>query len=183
MPGRAAAVPLATSGLESPDLSTRLGKHRVRPTSPLTMIWKEISAFGAFGLLGLMVDIGLFNLLFDYGQVVAKCVSTTTAMAVTFLGNRYVSFSHRAGSRAPIRGQLVVFVTVNLVVLLLSVAVLLLFEYPLLFKDDKLVMNGVNLATIAAGTVLRFWAYKRFVFTAETTQKVGDRRAAVQHMR
>jgi hypothetical protein len=39
-----------------------------------------------------------------------------------------------------------------------------LFAYPLGYKHDHWVMNLVNLATIALGTVFRFWAYKRFVF-------------------
>jgi putative flippase GtrA len=131
-------------------------------TASIRMVVKEVGAFGIFGVLGLIVDLSVFNLLFDSGQVVAKCTSTTAAMVVTYFGNRYVSFSHRAQSK--VNREAATFVLVNLAALAMGVAVLALFEYPLHLKGDHLVMNIVNLATIGAGTAFRFWAYKRFVF-------------------
>ena len=51
-----------------------------------------------------------------------------------------------------------------MIVLIISELVLGLFAYPLNQRHDHIVMNLVNLATLALGTVFRFWAYKRFVF-------------------
>ena len=125
---------------------------------------KEITAFGLVGAVNFFIDIGLFNLLLhrDVGVLTAKVVSTTVATTLAYFGNRHLSFSHRA--RTGIGREATVFFAINLIVLLGSLAVLGLFAYPLGFKFDKLVMNLVNLATIALGTVVRFDAYKRFVF-------------------
>jgi putative flippase GtrA len=123
---------------------------------------KEIAAFGVVGAIGFAIDLSLFNLFFHDGQIVAKCISTTVAVIVTYVGNRYFSFSHRA--RTSIARETSLFFGINVLTLIFSLAVIGLFEYPLGFKSDRLVMNLANLATIAIGTLFRFWAYKRFVF-------------------
>ena len=126
------------------------------------ILLKEVTAFGLVGAVGFTLDIGLFNLFFHDGQIVAKCISTTVATIVTYFGNRYFSFSHRA--RSGIGRETSVFFGINVITLLFSLAVIGVFEYPLGFKHHLLVMNLVNLATIGVGTLFRFWSYKRFVF-------------------
>jgi len=126
------------------------------------ILLKEVSAFGLVGAIGFVVDFGLFNYFFHDGQIVAKCISTTVAVAVTYVGNRYFSFSHRA--RTGIARETSIFLGINVMTLLFSLAVIGLFEYPFGFKSDRFVMNMANLLTIAIGTLFRFWAYKRFVF-------------------
>jgi putative flippase GtrA len=123
---------------------------------------KEIGAFGLVGAIGFLVDLGLFNLFFDDGQIVAKTISTTVATCVTYVGNRYWSFSHRA--RSKLGREAGFFFLINLIALVGSLVVIGIFSYPLHFKHHLLVMNLVNLFTIGMGTVFRFWAYKRFVF-------------------
>jgi len=123
---------------------------------------KEITAFGLVGAVGFMVDLGLFNLFFGDGQIVAKTISTTVATCVTYVGNRYLSFSHRA--RSTLGREAGFFFLINLIALLASLVVIGIFSYPLHFKHHLLVMNLVNLFTIGMGTVFRFWAYKRYVF-------------------
>jgi putative flippase GtrA len=128
------------------------------------VLLKEVTAFGAVGAFCLVLDLGVFNLLLhmDVGVLTAKCISTIVATTVAYLGNRHLSFSHRA--RTGLARETSYFFAINIVVLLFSELILGLFAYPLGFKYDHLVMNIVNLATIACGTVFRFWAYKRFVF-------------------
>jgi len=123
---------------------------------------KEIAAFGFVGALGFAIDLGLFNLFFSDGQIIAKTISTTVATAVTYLGNRYWSFSHRARSR--LRREAGFFFLINLIALLGSLVIIGIFSYPLHFKHHLFVMNLVNLFTIGLGTIFRFWAYKRYVF-------------------
>ncbi len=123
---------------------------------------KEIAAFGVVGAIGFVIDLTLFNLFFHDGQIVAKCISTTAAVVVTYVGNRYFSFSHRA--RTSIARETSLFFGINVTTLIFSLAMIGLFEYPFDYKSDRLVMNLVNLATIAIGTLFRFWSYKRFVF-------------------
>jgi putative flippase GtrA len=126
------------------------------------ILLKEVAAFGLVGAIGFVIDVGLFNLFFHDGQIVAKCISTTVATVVTYFGNRYLSFSHRA--RSGIGRETSVFFGINVVTLLFSLAVIGIFEYPLGFKHHLVVMNLANVGTIAIGTLFRFWSYKRFVF-------------------
>ena len=123
---------------------------------------KEITAFGFVGIVSLVIDLGLYNLLAHHGWLKAKCVSTIVATIFAYFGNRYLSFSHRA--RTSIGRETSFFFGINLVVLVISELILGLFAYPLNQRNDHLVMNVINLVTIGLGTVFRFWAYKRFVF-------------------
>jgi putative flippase GtrA len=131
---------------------------------PWRILLKEITAFGAVGALCLILDLGLFNLLLhqDIGVLTAKCISTGVATTVAYLGNRHLSFSHRA--RTGLARETSYFFAINIVALIGAELALALFAYPLGFKYDHLIMNLVNLATIALGTIFRFWSYKRFVF-------------------
>jgi putative flippase GtrA len=126
------------------------------------ILLKEIAAFGLVGIVSLVIDLSLYNVLAPHGWLKAKCVSTLVATVFAYVGNRHLSFSHRA--RTSIGRETSFFFGINLVVLVFSELVLALFVYPLDQRDDHLVMNVVNLLTIALGTVFRFWAYKRFVF-------------------
>jgi putative flippase GtrA len=123
---------------------------------------KEIAAFGVVGAIGLVIDLGLFNLLFSIGSIKASAISTTVATVVTYFGNRYLSFSHRA--RSSLRREAGFFFAINLVALIFQLVVTAIFAHPLGYQSDKLVMNVVKLFTIGMGTIFRFWAYKRFVF-------------------
>ena len=123
---------------------------------------KEITAFGAVGAVGFVVDLALFNFFFDQGQIVAKSISTSVATGVTYVGNRNLSFSHRA--RSKLAREASYFFLINLIALLGALIIIGIFSYPLHFKHDVLVMNVVNVFTIGLGTIFRFWAYKRFVF-------------------
>lgn len=126
------------------------------------VLLKELSAFGLVGTLGFTVDEVLFNVFFHDGQIIAKTISTTAATVVTYVGNRYFSFSHRA--RSGIRRETTIFFGINLIVLVLSLLILGFCEYPLHLKHHRLAMNLVNIGTIGLGTIFRFWSYKRFVF-------------------
>jgi putative flippase GtrA len=136
------------------------------------ILLKEVAAFGLVGAVGFVIDVGLFNVFFDRGQIVAKCISTIAATAVTYFGNRYFSFSHRA--RTGIGRETSIFLGINVIALGFSLAIIGLFEYPLHFKHHLLVMNLVNIATIGVGTIFRFWAYKRFVFLHPDRVHVRD---------
>ena len=141
---------------------SRVAALRQTVRSSWRILLKEIVAFGVVGAVGFVVDVGLFNVFFHDGQVVAKTISTGCATVVTYVGNRFFSFSHRA--RTGIGRETSIFFGINLFVLALSLAVIAVFEYPFHLKHHLFAMNVVNIATIALGTGFRFWAYKRFVF-------------------
>jgi putative flippase GtrA len=141
---------------------SRSGSLRDHVRSSWRILLKEVTAFGAIGLISLVIDLGLFNLLYHHGTLKAKCVSTVAATTFAYFGNRYLSFSHRA--RTSLGRETMFFFGINLIVLIISELILALFAYPFNQRNDHVVMNVVNLATIGVGTIFRFWGYKRFVF-------------------
>jgi putative flippase GtrA len=149
---------------ESTELS-RLATLRATVRSSWRILLKEIAAFGAVGAVGLVVDLGIFTYLTHtehLGALKSKAVSTVVATLVTYIGNRYLSFSHRA--RSSIGRETSFFFAINLIVLGLSEGILAIFVYPLHFAHTSKTVSLVNVATIGLGTLIRFWAYKRFVF-------------------
>src|SRR5579859_2309836 len=155
---------MALPVMSDPTMSavTRVEALRQHVRSSWRILLKEIAAFGVVGAVGFAIDVMLFNVFFHDGQVVAKTISTLTATAVTYFGNRHFSFSHRA--RTGIGRETSIFLGINVIALLVSLVIIAIFEYPLHFKHHVLAMNIVNIGTIAIGTLFRFWSYKRFVF-------------------
>lgn len=141
----------------------RLGS---RMSAPMRLLMKEIAAFGLIGIVNLILDTVLFNVLLSsnlgLGPNKASLISTCVTTLLAYFGNRHLSFSHRA--RTGFARETTFFFVVNLIALAFSQIVIAIFSYPLGQQDNTLVMNIVRLATIGIGTMFRFWAYKRFVF-------------------
>ena len=138
-----------------------------RLSSTWRLLAKELGAFGVVGSVCFVLDLGLFQLLYAHvgvGAVTARLLSTLVSMSVAFLAHRWWSFSHRAGTGWG--REYVVFAGVNGATLLLSLAVVALVRYPLA-QDDPLVLQLANVGSIAIGTVIRFLAYRRWVFVAQ----------------
>ncbi|MFN2519338.1 MAG: GtrA family protein [Jatrophihabitantaceae bacterium] len=149
-----------------------LSALRVHVRSSWRILLKEITAFGAIGLVALAIDLSLYNLLSPYGWLKAKGASTIVATVFAYFGNRHLSFSHRA--RTSIGRETSFFFAINMIALAFAELVLALFAYPLEQREDHLVMNVVNLVTIGIGTIFRFWSYKRFVFQHPDRVHVRD---------
>lgn len=148
--------------MTEPTELSRVATWRSTLRSSWRILLKEVAAFGAVGAVGLVIDIGLFNIFFHDGQVVAKTISTSVATVATYLGNRYFSFSHRA--RSGVGRESSLFFGINLLVLGFSIGLISIAEYPLHLKHHIFAMNVANIVSIGIGTLFRFWAYKRFVF-------------------
>jgi putative flippase GtrA len=133
------------------------------------MLLKELGAFGIVGAVCFLVDLGAFWLLYvqaGLSAVLAKLVSTLVAMTLAYLGHRYWSFSHRA--RTGVRREYVLFAVVNAVTLLQGLAIVWFVRYPL-GQGSALVLQAANIGSIVLGTVLRYLAYRRWVFPARAT--------------
>jgi putative flippase GtrA len=128
------------------------------------ILLKEVAAFGMVGAIGFVVQIGLFNLLFhhNFGPLTSNGIAVPVATLVTYVGNRYLSFSHRA--RTSVGREAGFFFGINGIAFVFSELLIALFAYPFGYKNDTFVLNIVNLIGIGIGTVFRFWSYKRFVF-------------------
>ena len=126
------------------------------------VLLKEISAFGLIGIVALGIDLGVFAWLAPHGAVKAKIVSATLSTAFAYVGNRYLSFSHRA--RTSIARETTYFFLINAITLGFSLGCIAFFVYALGYGHGSVMVFLVNLATIGIGTLFRFWSYKRFVF-------------------
>jgi putative flippase GtrA len=145
-----------------------------RARGAMDVVVREMIKFGAVGAVAFVVDVGVFNLLrFGLGDggpleskpITAKVISATCATVVAWLGNRIWTFRHRGKLHAA--HEFALFVTFNVIGMLISVACLAFSHYVLdltTARDDNISANGVGLVL---GTLFRFWAYRTFVFTAE----------------
>jgi putative flippase GtrA len=139
-----------------------------RPESHVHRTWrlllKEISAFGVVGAVCFVLDVGLFQVLYVHtgvDAVLAKLISTLVSTTAAYFGHRHWSFSHRA--RTGLRREYALFVAINGITLLLGLFIVWLVRYPL-SQEGVLVLQTANVGSIALGTVLRFLAYRRWVF-------------------
>jgi putative flippase GtrA len=86
------------------------------------------------------------------------------------VGNRYWTFRRRRQA-TPVR-ELVQFVFMNVIGMLIAVACLAISHDLLGFTSSLADNISGNLIGIGLGTLFRFWAYRRFVFTE--TQPVSS---------
>ncbi len=127
--------------------------------------------FGVVGLVGYVVDVGLFNALrlgaFGDGHVLqgpigAKVLSVTVAVLVTWFGNRYWTF--REHRRENYLLELMEFSAVAAGGLLIGLLCLWVSHYVLGFDNllaDNIAANGVGLVL---GTTFRFLLYRFWVY-------------------
>jgi putative flippase GtrA len=130
------------------------------------IVLRELSAFGAVGAVCFVIDLGLFQALYAHvglGAVTSKLVSTVVSMTVAYFGHRYWSFAHRA--RTGLKREYTLFFVVNGLTLLLGLVLVAVVRYPL-GQDSALALQIANVASTAIGTLIRFAAYRTWVFVS-----------------
>lgn len=149
-----------------------LERLRAAAGGSLRALAAEFAKFGVVGLMALVIDIGLFNLLrFAGGEgpmfdkpLTAKVVSVVVATTASYAGNRYWSFRDRG--RTSVKRELPLFFLLNAIAMLIAVGCLWVSHY-LLGLDNAIADNiSANVIGLAAGTLFRFWSYRRWVFPA-----------------
>jgi len=128
------------------------------------VLLKELSAFGVVGAINFALDVALFQFMYvviGADALVAKIVSTSITTTTAYFMHRHWSFAHR--ERTGIRREYPIFFLVNALTLALSLVMIGVVRYPL-GQTSVLVLQLTNIASIAIGTVIRFLAYKRWVF-------------------
>lgn len=134
---------------------------------------REATKFGIVGLVALVVDVGLFNLLrFAGGEgplydkpLTAKVVSVVAATVVAYAGNRFWTFRHRA--RTGYAREYLLFFVLNGVGLAISVGCLWISHYLLDLRGPLADNISANVIGLGLGTLFRFWSYRRWVFTEQ----------------
>jgi len=137
---------------------------------------RQLLSFGLVGGVGLVVDIAVFNALrttvfephlVHGGPIIAKVISTSIAIVVNWIGNRYWTFrtERRTGTRSAVIREGVEFAVVSLIGAAIALGCLWISHYGLGFTsvlDDNLATNVVGLAL---GTAFRFALYRFWVFS------------------
>jgi putative flippase GtrA len=131
---------------------------------------RELLAFAVVGGFGYLVDVGVFNLLryagepglLEHKPLTAKAISVATATIVTYVGNRYWTWRHRAWSST--HREFAMFVLLNLVGMAIALACLAASHYLLAMTGPVADNVSANVVGLGLGTAFRFWAYRRWVF-------------------
>lgn len=124
----------------------------------------EGAKFIVIGGIGFVVTIGGADLLhFDagLGKYSAITVATIVATVVTFIGNRYWTFRHRAGKGTS--HETVMFFALNVVGLLIQYACIGLVQ-DVAGLQGRLWYTVANLIGTVIGTLFRFWSYRKWVW-------------------
>lgn len=132
----------------------------------------EAIRFGIVGLSGVALQFVVFNLVryagrggrgLLYGRpITALVLAIGVATVVTYLGNRYWTYSHRRRGN-PAR-ELPIFVLLNAIAIGIG-SFCLWFSHSALRLTSPLADNvSGNVIGLGLGTLFRFWSYRRFVF-------------------
>jgi putative flippase GtrA len=145
----------------------------------------QLLRFAAVGGVGLVVDVAVFNILrvtilspenLHEGPVLAKVVSTSIAIVVNWLGNRYWTFGPHRRPQAVREG--VEFALVSVGGMLIGLACLWVSHYVLGYTSLLADNVSSNVIGLALGTLFRFWLYRTWVFRPRMT--VPDAAPAVR---
>ena len=146
----------------------------------------QLGRFGAVGLIGLAIDVGVFNLLrltvlspeaLHEGPVVAKIISTSLAIIANWVGNRYWTFGRERRPHWVL--EAVEFALVSIGGMLIALGCLWVSRYGLgytsLFADNV----ATNVVGLILGTAFRFTFYRLWVFGPHRTGSGAPARARV----
>lgn len=154
----------------------------------LRLLYREIAKFGAVGGLGVLVNIGVFNLLrhtTGLQTVRASIVATIVSIACNYVGFRYFTYRDRdKGGRTKELGLFLFFSAIGLVI---ENAVLYAATYGFGW-DSPLQSNFFKFTGIGVATLFRFWSYRSWVFKALPRHEAAEEQAqpilvGMQHVR
>jgi putative flippase GtrA len=150
---------------------------------PFAGLIREFSKFGAVGLIALVVDVGLFNVLMFTGgagplsdkPLTAKAIAVVVATTVSYALNRNWTFSHRG--RTHIAREYALFVLLNGIAMGIALSCLWFSHYALGLTSPIADNISANVVGLALGTLFRFWSYRKWVFP-DVAEDSADRDAA-----
>ncbi|MGW5653055.1 GtrA family protein [Streptomyces humi] len=146
-----------------------------RGSSGLQRLVREVAKFGAVGGAGILVNLGVFNLVrhvTDLPVVRASVIATVVAIVFNYLGFRYWTYRDRdKGGRTR---ELSLFLLFSAVGLVIENGLLYLATYGFGW-DSPLQSNVFKFVGIGVATLFRFWSYRSWVFkTLPAREAVAD---------
>jgi putative flippase GtrA len=152
-------------------------------------LFGQFVRFGVVGLVGVVVDVGIFNLLrltvlapelIHEGPVIAKVISTSIAIVTNWIGNRYWTFGSMRRSHVLREGLEFALVSVGG----MGIALLCLWvsHYLLGFTSALADNIATNVVGLALGTAFRFTFYRIWVFRPELDAKAAGEPESVSRV-
>ncbi|MFF5447006.1 GtrA family protein [Streptomyces sp. NPDC012888] len=126
----------------------------------------EVAKFGAVGGLGVLVNLGVFNLIrhtTDLAVVRASAIAIAVAIVCNYVGFRY--FTYRDRDRGGRRREMTLFAVFSLIGMVIESGVLYAATYGFGW-DSPLQSNIFKFVGIGVATVFRFVSYRTWVFRA-----------------
>ncbi|WP_225840190.1 GtrA family protein [Streptomyces sp. NK08204] len=135
-------------------------------SSGLQRLAGEVAKFGAVGGAGVLVNLGVFNLVrhvSDLPVVRAGIIATVVAIVFNYVGFRYWTYRDRdKGGRTR---ELTLFLLFSAIGLVIENGVLFVATYGFGW-DSQLQSNVFKFVGIGVATLFRFWSYRTWVFRA-----------------
>ncbi|MFI2368635.1 GtrA family protein [Streptomyces sp. NPDC018833] len=132
---------------------------------------REIARFGAVGGAGVLVNLGVFNLVRNTTEIPvvrASIIATIVAIAFNYLGFRY--FTYRDRDKSGRTRELTLFLLFSAAGLVIENGILYAATYG--FGWDTPLQNNVfKFLGIGIATLFRFWSYRTWVFRALPVQQ------------
>ncbi|MDN0200919.1 GtrA family protein [Streptomyces sp. S.PNR 29] len=127
---------------------------------------REVAKFGAVGGAGILVNLGVFNLVrhvTDLQVVRASVIATVVAIIFNYVGFRY--FTYRDRDKSGRTKEMSLFLLFSAVGLVIENGVLYTATYGFGW-DSPLQSNIFKFLGIGIATLFRFWSYRTWVFRA-----------------
>jgi putative flippase GtrA len=138
-------------------------------------ITDELAKFGIIGVINLIVNFAVFNLLLytllPTGEVKAKAVATIVATTCAYFLNRH--WTYRDRPKSTLRREYTLFFLFNVVGLVIEVTVVGIAKYGF-HQTHLIVLNLCTAVGIGLGTIFRFWAYRTHVFKEAVGEDFED---------
>ncbi|GGN37330.1 GtrA family protein [Streptomyces fuscichromogenes] len=152
-----------------------------RGSSGLQRLVREVAKFGAVGGAGILVNLGVFNVVrhvTDLPVVRASVIATVVAIIFNYLGFRYWTYRDREKSGRT--KELTLFLLFSAVGLVIENGLLYLATYGFGW-DSPLQSNVFKFVGIGVATLFRFWSYRTWVFkTLPARETVADAEAILE---
>jgi putative flippase GtrA len=132
----------------------------------------ELAKFGVIGAVNFLISVGIsdtLHLVFGVGPLTAFGIGTVVATTFAYFANRYWTFRHRDTSG--LGREYVLFFVLNGIGLVIT-WVFIGFTHYVLDQHSGIAYNVAQLIGIAAATLFRFWAYKKWVFLPTSAPEV-----------
>ena len=152
-----------------------------RGSSGLQRLVREVAKFGAVGGAGILVNLGVFNLVRHVTElpvVRASVIATVVAIVFNYLGFRY--WTYRDRDKNGRTKELTLFLLFSAVGLVIENGLLYLATYGFGW-DSPLQSNVFKFVGIGVATLFRFWSYRSWVFkTLPARETVADAEAILE---